>query len=205
MKRITLVLLLALTGILTGCPSGNDSNDQKAKDQIKRRAATRNVYIPTNETEFNNYNKAQKLYDSPSTIIWCSFTWGNANAPLVTVPIAGKLTSSSTTYFRPEEVINDEADASGNTVTARSVDGLFHPNPPQYRYAFTPGGQYVDFYNLPTFCTTALNKFQREKTQVSISIDGEARTADQQAQQALRDNNPAKAQSILEALDSQSP
>jgi hypothetical protein len=51
------------------------------------------------------------------------------------------------------------------------VDGLFHPNPPGYRYGFTPGGQYVDFFNMATFCTTALTEFQRQETRVAVDYD----------------------------------
>ena len=200
LKKYLLLLVVAVIALgVVGCTETPDTKEQSAYEKIDKKAKKREPYIPKNDTEFANYNGAQKLYDTPSTIIWCSTTWGNASAPLVTVPVAGKLTSSSTTFFAPEKLV-DHGNYSWSVTQARSVDGLFHPNPPQYRYGFTPGGQYVDFFNMPTFCTTALTKFQRQETRVSVAVDDQARTADRLAQEALRNGDKAKAQSILEGL-----
>jgi hypothetical protein len=98
------------------------------------------------------------------------------------------LTSSTTSYFSPE---HDDG------LPRRSIDGLYHPNPPQYRYGFTPGGQYVDFFNLPTFCTTSVYKFQRKN--LLIKVDDELTKANQEATRALKDGNKRNAQRILEA------
>ncbi len=113
------------------------------KKQVEQRAAGYRPYLPKNGVELANYNRAQQLYDSPDTIIWCSTTWGNPAAPIVTVPIAGKLTSSSTTFFQPEEAARADyagdghgPEPTGGVVSSRSVDGLYHPNPPKYRYGF---------------------------------------------------------------------
>jgi hypothetical protein len=181
--------------LLSAC--AKDSNDQDQKRDVDRRAESYEAYLPKNTVELDNYNEAQRLYDSPSTIIWCSTTWGNASAPIVTVPIKGKLTSSSTTFFRPEEVVNKGSDGSGVVVSSRSVDGLFHPSPPRYRYGFTPGGQYVDFFNMATFCTTALTKFQRQETRVAVDYDEVARLADKRAERALSRGDGAAAERIL--------
>lgn len=208
-KTSLLVAALASVLALTACEDGGTaSQEKKAKTQVEKVANARSpVYIPRNNTEYNNYNEAQKLYDSPTTIIWCTTTWANPSSPMVTVPVAGKLTSSSTTYFRPEEFL-DRGNYFWQTGTARSVDGMFHPNPPGYRYGFTPGGQYVDFYELPTFCTTSLTKFQRKSTSVSVSVDQQALRAQASAEQALKSGKAAdgtvsaeakkRAQSILE-------
>jgi hypothetical protein len=74
---------------------------------------------------------------------------------------------------------------------------MYHGSPPPYRYGFTPGGQYVDFSNMQVFCTTALTKFQRQNTKVSIENDPTAATADAQAQDALKRGDKAGAQKIL--------
>jgi hypothetical protein len=194
---IALLALLALAVVTAGCGASESSGQDQAKENIKKKAEERVPYEPVNDVEFSNYNKAQELYDSPSTIIWCSIMPQASTAPIITVPIAGKLTSSSTTFFRPEEVINDESGASGNTVTSRSVDGLYHPDPPKYRYGFTPGGQYWDFFELSTACTTQPLAFQRQS--VEVSVDKELSQASNKAEKALEDGDKAKAQAILEA------
>lgn len=182
--------------LLPAC--AKDSEDRNQKRAVDKRAEGYEAYLPRNAVELDNYNEAQRLYDSPSTIIWCSTTWGNASAPIVTVPIKGKLTSSSTTFFRPEEVVDKGSDGSGGVVvSSRSVDGLFHPSPPGYRYGFTPGGQYVDFFNMATFCTTALTEFQRQETRVAVDYDDVARLADRRAEQALSRGDGAAAERIL--------
>lgn len=193
-RRVVLAVAAAAL-LLPAC--AKDSDDHNQKRDVDKRAEAYKAYLPKNTVELDNYNEAQRLYDSPSTIIWCSTTWGNASAPIVTVPIKGKLTSSSTTFFRPEEVVNKGTDGSGVVVSGRSVDGLFHPNPPGYRYGFTPGGQYVDFFNMATFCTTALTEFQRQETRVAVDYDDVARLADRRAEQALSRGDGAAAERIL--------
>ncbi|MEX1113222.1 MAG: hypothetical protein WD603_01060 [Patescibacteria group bacterium] len=181
-----LVGLLAISLIvgLAACGGETTKQDQQFS-KLDRKRQNRTAYEPKNDVEYNNYNRAQKLYDSPNTIIWCSTTWGNASAPIVTVPVAGKLTSSSVSFF-PNQVVKQYSNSGTYYPELPSVDGMFHGSPPPYRYGFTPGGQYVDFFNMPTFCTTALTKFQRQVTQVSLSIDSGVRTAQGQAQEALQ-------------------
>lgn len=198
-RKYAAVFGVAVLATTTGCGGGDDGKTKTAYSQVSKRANGRQPYIPHNDVEFGNYNRAQQLYDSPSTIIWCSTTWGNPSAPIVTVPIAGKLTSSTTTFFRPEEYF-DRGNYAWQQGTARSVDGLFHPNPPQYRYGFTPGGQYVDFSNMPAFCTTALTKFQRQQTKLTTQIDSQGLDATKRAEAALRRGDAKGAQRALEGL-----
>lgn len=199
-RKLLLVALAAIVASfgLVACSLEEENANKNAKKQVDTEAKKLTPYLPQNDVEFDNYNRAQRLYDSPDTIIWCSTTWGNSNSPIVTVPIAGKLTSSSTTFFNPVEVINNDESGSGVATPARSVDKLFHPNPPQYRYGFTPGGQYVDLFNMPTFCTTALTQFQREATRVALSVDPAVERAQTQAEAALRRNDAEGAQKALE-------
>jgi len=125
----------------------------------------------TGEAEYNNYIRAQEeVYDDPSSVIWCTVYPQSANAPIFTVPIQGKLTSSTVSFFpneRKEWVDGGEYNMEV-MVEAQSVDGMYHGSPPPYRYGFTPGGQYVDFMNLPTFCTTALTEFQKQSLLVEF-------------------------------------
>jgi hypothetical protein len=195
------IAALAVVG-LSACEEGAPA-PKTERQQVEEQASERaGVYIPQNDVEFNNYNKAQELYDNPSSIIWCTTTWGNASAPLVTVPVAGKLTSSSVSYFpNQEKVTADLGEWNGDMlVEARSVDGMYHGSPGPYRFGFTPGGQYVDFTNMPTFCTTALTEFQRQSTEVSISNDDVSATIQEQAETALQSGDADEAQRLLEQI-----
>lgn len=147
-------------------------------------------YVPPISMDYNNYMRAQKLYAQPDTILWCTTTWGNPSAPMVTIPVAGKLTSSSVSYL-PQDFIDTE---SGNATLrqAFSNDGMYHGDPPPYRYGFTPGGQYVDFFNMPTLCTTAMTQFQRQQTNIALTIDPTAEQATQQAEAALKAGTDAQ-------------
>ena len=193
--------LAGVVGILlvlfaTSACDYEDKPSQQYKS-IEKDAKHREAYIPHNGVEFNNYNKAQKLYDAKDSIIWCTTTWGNANSPLVTVPIRGKLTSSSVSYFSNTRV----KDYSNGTqkIENRSVDGMYHGSPPPYRYGFTPGGQYIDFTDMPTLCTTALSKFQREKTDVTVTFSGGG--AQNNAEDALKNGNAKGAEDALKYLE----
>lgn len=204
-KNITPAWLAALIVLAVGCGGVALAGDDPLS-QIDKKANSYKPFIqpfPDN-AELRNYEGAQKLYAQPTTIIYCTTTWGNASAPLVTIPIAGKLTSSSVSYYPSERAKagSDGRNISEFTPNRRSIDGLYHGNPPPYRYGFTPGGQYVDFFNMPTLCTTALTKFQRQATKVTVTVDPESRAADLAAQDALKNGNKAGAERILEALDS---
>ena len=184
--------------LLAGCSVAGAKEGLDRIDEIMNASSTRSkVFVAPlpDSPDFTNFNGAQRLYASKSTIIWCTTTWGNASAPLVTVPIAGKLTSSSVSFYPSSRASGDTGEY---TPERRSVDGMYHGSPPPYRYGFTPGGQYVDFSGMPAFCTTALTKFQREATKVSIAVDAEAGKADVSAQKALKRGDKAAAQRILE-------
>lgn len=198
MKRCSAVIAgVAIAVFFGACSSSSGNNDQsrKQQDQISRNAKQHSTYVPKNYVERNNYEKAQKLYDDPTTIIWCTAFPNSPTAPIVTVPVAGKLTSSSTTFFAPEHS-ETNGDTGMAVLPSRSVDGLYHPNPPQYRYGFTPGGQYVDFFNLGTICTTAPMKFQTRS--IKFAIDPSLASADSRATSALKRGDKAGAQKILE-------
>lgn len=190
----TLGSVVVVIAVVAACGASASTGDKtsagKAHASAANSAASKNkefkVPAVSNNTEYHNYYNAQKLYDDPTTIIWCTTTWGNANSPLVTVPIAGKLTSSSVSLL-PSTVVQDadSSDSLSYFPEQVSVDGMYHGSPPPYRYGFTPGGQYVDFFNMPTLCTTQLTKFQRQSSNVTVTNDATADAAQKLAQTAL--------------------
>lgn len=195
------VLVGAVCAVIAGCGMAAAKGDPLSQIDSKANKFKPFVQPFPDNAELRNYQGAQRLYAQPSTIIYCTTTWGNASAPLVTIPIAGKLTSSSVSYYPSSRVREIQADENEYTPERRSIDGLYHGTPPPYRYGFTPGGQYVDFFNMPTLCTTALTKFQRQQTKVSITVDAEARQADTNAQNALKRGDKAAAVAALQNLD----
>lgn len=203
MRKIIFILVAGLTLGLAACGSSSSPPDpQKVQEkQIEAQAKKLRPYTPHNNVEFNNFNDAQRLYDSPSTIIWCTAYPSNPNAPFITTPIKGKLTSSSVSYRRQQEQV-DHGNYSWSVLDAKSSDGMYHGSPPPYRYGFTPGGVYVDYYNVETFCTTALTKFQRQSTKLSVTVDDQAQRVTAAAEAALKRGDKAGAQRALDSLDS---
>lgn len=193
------VAALALGG-LTACgesSSGGRAEQYAAQEKKSDKRAAPNV---TGDAEYGNYMKAQEeVYDNPASVIWCTVYPENPAAPIFTVPIAGKLTSSSVSYFpgsKPEKW--SWGSEGGYMQEAKSVDGMYHGNPPAYRYGFTPGGQYVDFTALPTFCTTQLTEFQRQSLKVAQVDAGDSVT--QQASDLLAQGKTAEAQALIDGL-----
>lgn len=189
MKKNKILAFVSITAIgafaLTGCNSESD----KATRAVYEKAKDLKPYIPENDVELRNYTKAQELYDNPAAIQWCTLFPPSNSAPLVTFPVAGKLTTSSTSYFE---------------AGSQSVDGLFHGDS-FYRFGFTPGDQYADVSNsMPMYCTTALTDFQRQNTFVeSVGASGDASKIDidsrqTEAEKAIKDGDFEKAENILE-------
>jgi hypothetical protein len=192
--------LIALAGIgtlavtLTACGGGQPSSQE---DQVAQKASKSKAYIPQNDVELRNYNKAQELYDDPAAIQWCTAFPSSNSAPIITVPIAGKLTTSATSYFSPTKM---EGDTSGGYINTpnRSVDGLFHGDS-FYRYGFTPAGVYVDFSNsLELLCQTSLTEYQRQHTFVDgANAEGDVDARQAKAEEALKAGDGDKAAKIL--------
>lgn len=179
---IALVVLVGLAGCKPGKPSA--SNSAKGQSKVAQQNKSFKPPVIKNFTEYHNYMSAQKLYDDPSSIIWCTTSFGNPSSPILTVPVAGKLTSSSVSLF-PNTVQKDYQYSGVYNPELPSVDSMYHGSPPPYRYGFTPGGQYVDFFDMPTFCTTALTSFQRASTNVTITVDPKMVSAQAAAEEAL--------------------
>lgn len=197
LKLATLIVAFALCCLIVAACGGSEHNSD-ARDTAAT-AAEKNrenfaPYIPHNEVEAHNYNASQELYDNPSTILYCTILPRNDTIKPITVPIAGKLTSSSVSAFPSQEIHYDE---DGNVVTEKaSVDGLFHGSPPAYRFGFTPGGNFVELWSGDEgLCTTSPTEIQTQT--LSVGFEGSVDAATQQAEAALEANEPAKAEKIL--------
>lgn len=200
-KKILATAGIVMAAGLTLTACNNDSPPDEYQ-QVEQKSQDRKAYIPENDVELNNYNRAQELYDDPAAIQWCTMFPSSASAPIVTTPIAGKLTTSSTSYFSPTEVWEGWETAALN-VPKRSVDGLYHGDS-FYRYGFTPAGVYVDFSNSSELrCSTALTDFQRQNTYVEgVGSGGDAKDLDvdsrqKKAEEALKNGDNEKASEIL--------
>lgn len=200
-KKMAAILAVACTAalLLTSCDL--DSTTETRTTQLEKSQTNFDKRVPpkvTGEAEYKNYIKAQEtVYDDPSTILWCTASFPNDASPIFTVPIAGKLTSSSVSYY-PGMSVHGYSDAPYMSEN-QSVDGMYHGSPPAYRYGFTPAGQYVDFSNLSVFCTTALTSFQRESLKLSIA-DPTANSVTDQAEAKLKAGDTAGAQALLDGL-----
>ena len=183
--------IIALAGLATLVltASSCESAEHAASREVTSKAVERAPYLPKNDVEFENYNKAQELFDDPNSIIWCTSTLPNDSAPIFTVPIRGKLTSSSTSYF---------ASTNSSGVEERSVDGMFHGSPPAYRFGFTPADVYVSFEGMSAYCSSQLDSFQRQQTYISVAPESDAVTeAQKQAEAAMKAGDPDKAMQLL--------
>ena len=187
-KKTKMALAFAGIAVLAASTSGCTASES-ARQEVNHKANERAPYLPVNDVEFENYNKAQELFDDPNSIIWCTSTLPNDSSPIFTVPIRGKLTSSSTSYFRG-------TDSSG--FEERSVDGMYHGNPPAYRFGFTPTGDYISFEGMSAYCSSKMDSFQRQETYISVDPGSDAVTdAQKKAEEALKAGNADEAMRLL--------
>ncbi len=164
-KILAVVGALALSvSMLSACSGSSKPSREDKLNQSEQNFDERQPPNVTGDPEYNNYIRAQEeVYDDPSSVIWCSVFPQASNAPIFTVPVQGKLTSSTVSFYPGQSPEKWSWGSEGGYMKEnQSVDGMYHGSPPPYRYGFTPAGQYVDFYNLPTFCTTALADFQKQ-------------------------------------------
>ena len=181
-----LVLILTLVMLLSpACSSQN-----QALNQAKDIASNREYYVPHNDVEARNYNWRLEIADDPSLILWCTFFPTNPNAPIITVPIMGKLTSGGKRPF-PSVDCPEGCENPG-------ADGMYGSSG-DYRYGFGPGGkhEYYDFYGTETFCTTMPLVYQREETIIVMEKDPTLMEASDQAKAALEAGNSEEAEKIL--------
>lgn len=173
--------LVAVGLVISACTDDQTTHDNPGTDI----AGGRVNYAPHNDVEGHNYNARQALADNPATIIWCTAFPTSPNAKAFTVPIVGKLTSGNKRPY-PTEVTQIDTDTSGITYNPElpGPDGMYGTSG-EYRYGFDPAGNYHDFYNIETYCTTVPNILQKETTVIVIRNDGDLAQADAQAEAAL--------------------
>lgn len=194
----SLVVVAGLVTSLTAC-SLEDDTCETQKEQSEQKFEGRTPPDVTGDAEYENYIRAQEdVYDDPNTILWCTAFPSSSTAPIITVPIAGKLTSSSVSYYPSQSAKAYSGGSYGLLQENQSVDGMYHGTPGPYRYGFTPGGQYFDFTNVETICTTQLTEFQ--KTTLQVSTVAPEDTLTQQAEDKLAAGDDQGAQELLDSI-----
>jgi len=196
-QRTTALVIVAIAFVAAstiGVTSCGGTPNQQAQREASRAAANFHFYVQHNMTEQKNYNLRLQLEDDPATILWCTFSWpGSGGAQqLVTVPIAGKLTSSSK---RPTPT----ADSNGN----ENADGtgMYGPSV-QYRYGFDPTRTIIyEFTDLPSFCTNEPLVWQKNQTNIVSETDATLNSLTRAAEQALRSGDAQKALALLKRAD----
>lgn len=175
-------LMVAALLFLVGCGSTTQSNT--VAQEAQRSAQSNNVYVPKNRVEQSNYNQRQRIADSASTILWCTSAFSTTGAPMFTVPIVGKLTSGGKRPIPTEQ--SKTGYAVDYTTELPGPDGMYGSSG-EYRYGFSPSGNYYEFYGIETFCTTEPTIFQKEKTTIVSGTDPTLFKAQQEAQKILVD------------------
>ena len=185
------VVVAALGLLALAC---SDSTQSSQQEQVAGKVAGRTGYVPKNNVEFNNYDQRQRIADDPTTILWCTSAFPVTGSPLFTVAVKGKLTSGNKRPWPDSQVKYQDS----YSPELPGPDGMYGGSG-DYRYGFTPGGQYVDFYNMQTYCTTEPSVWQRQKTTVVTQTDSGLFAAQQKAQELLKQGKTAEAQAVLAA------
>jgi hypothetical protein len=201
-KKPLVVVALSIVAVFVlmadACSGSSSSTPQEnAQAAAANKAANHVIYVPHNDVELQNYNARQKLADDPTTLLWCTSAFPIPGSPMFTVPVLGKLTSANKRPTPTSQVQSYYQSGGSYSPDLPGPDG-FYGSSSDYRYGFTPGGVYVDFYNLQTFCTTEPTVFQRQSTKIVMQVDANLAAAQLQAQAALRAGNAAQAQQILQ-------
>lgn len=155
--------------------------------------------FPECSTDARNWERQYNLVENPATIMWCTVAFSNPSLKSVTFPVAHKLTSSSVSFWPSSRDVSDGDDSEDEEFTPerRSGDAMYHGSPPPYRFGFTPGGRYVDIFNIEQVCTDAPTTWQKQTTNIAITYDAALGDADAAAQDALSQGDGAKAEQIL--------
>jgi len=187
MKKLVIALSLFLVILCSCVPDFSYTDSQQVED--------REVYIPQNSTEFDNYNRRQQVADDPTTLLWCTFFPPTVGQEPFTVPIVGKLTSSGKLPIPTEQCCSDCAWGP----ELPGPDGMYGENG-EYLYGFTPAGYYVEFTDLPSFCTTQPTIWQRNETRVVFGVDPEYANTQERVRELLQIGDANGAASLLEAM-----
>jgi hypothetical protein len=190
--KIVSVLLVLFFGLSACYGSATTSDAQKAAEE---KASQANVYVLRNNLELNNYNRRMQIADDPTTILWCTTAYPFTGSPMFTVAVVGKLTSGNKRPYQTEIIKDLDLNVSYYPELP-GPDGMFGSSG-EYRYGFSPAGQYYDFYNMPTFCTTEPMIWQREQTTIVMGTDPTLLAAQQLARELLAQGKTVEAQKVL--------
>lgn len=187
-KWLRIGAVVLLIGLVVSACGSDHSGPSSAKNDAER--ASKNlqdqIYRPTHDVEFHNYNDRLKVADDPATILWCTAYFASPNNKPTTYPIVGKLTSSNKRPYSSTKVYtgsNDGVDAYSPEVVG--PDHMFGASS-EYRYGFTPGGAYVDFTGIETICTTEPTVYQATQTTIVLGTDPNLQALTNQAEAALK-------------------
>lgn len=182
-RRIAAVVGLAviLTAGAAGC-----SPSKKDKDSGDTIAKNRAPVVLTNDVEGKNYARRLTLADNPASLIWCTAYPSNPNAKAFTVPIVGKLTSSSKRPTATERARSGDTSGTEYSPEIPGPDGMFGSSIP-YQYGFDPAGNEHDFSaSMELHCTSVPDIIQKETTQIAVKSSTDPGQLDADVQAALK-------------------
>lgn len=186
-------------GPATPFPSNNQRVQQ---ERIAKEVSQRTVYEVQNNLDFTYYNMRQEISDDPTTIIWCTFFPPTVGQEPFTVPIVGKLTSSNKSPFPREQVMISSGGEYYHTDIYNpelpGPDAMFGSSS-EYRYGFGPSGaaDYMDFTDLPSFCTSQPRIWQENETRVVVGVSETLQELTLQAKAALERGDIEAANTLL--------
>lgn len=198
-----LLLLVPLALILAACSNSGPSAAEKAQqasDNLQKQ-----IYQSQHNVEFRNYNLRQKKADDPSEILWCTFfppgiqgvSNGSTPGQAITVPIAGKLTSSNKRPYAGTTT----ADNNGPGIEVPGPDYMYGSSA-EYRYGFDPTlTTYYEFTNLASFCTDAPTVWQTQSTQIVVQTQQTLVNLSEAASAAIKAGDPKKALALLKRAE----
>ena len=184
--RVALLGIAAVLGVsmIVACSSDPKPPATPSGQSI---AANRQNVVLKNDVEGKNYNKRLALADDPASLIWCTAYPPAANQKAVTTPIVGKLTSGNKRPT-PTEKVRIDTDTLGSEYNPElpGPDGMFGTSG-EYRYGFDPAGNYHEFYNMATRCTSVPDVLQKESLSIEVNPNSNLTTLDRQVQEALKE------------------
>lgn len=195
---LAVAAVAALALFATACADENgNAGAPTAAEEAAAVSAERDVYVPRNDVEGDNYNRRLEIADDPTSIMWCTVSFSNPSSPLLTVPIVGKLTSGNKRPYSTEQILID-TNTPGRWYSPEVADpqGFFGSSSP-YRYGFTPAGFLFEL-ELETVCTNEPLVWQREQTTIAMQVDEDLLTAQNAARDLLRTGDEAGAYDVLE-------
>lgn len=196
-----LIAMVAFATLATGCVDEVATDNSVAgQAQQEARKNQDKLHKQVNNVEFSNYNDRLKLADDPATILWCTFFPPTVGQEPITVPIAGKLTSSAKRPYRSTQYV-DAGNYSWYAEERAGPDAMFGSSS-EYRYGFDPTRAiYTDFTDLASICTTAPTVYQRNKTHVMIETDPTLNSLTKAAEAALKAGDAKAALKILQGAE----